>query len=187
MIHIDFETRSKIDLKKCGAHKYAEDPSTEILCLAYKVNDEPTKIFKRETFLKKDLKKEFEQFRNEWMVAHNVGFEFVIWNGILAKRHHVFPIPIENFCCTAAMAAILGLPRSLDGAAKAIGLPIEKDKSGHRLMLKMSQPRKPTKHNRSVWHEKQTDFDRLYEYCIQDVEVEYQLYKKFRGINGLSL
>lgn len=33
---IDFETRSKSNLKKTGAHRYAVDPSTEALCLAWR-------------------------------------------------------------------------------------------------------------------------------------------------------
>jgi hypothetical protein len=28
-LHRDFETRSKVDLRKVGAHVYAADPSTE--------------------------------------------------------------------------------------------------------------------------------------------------------------
>jgi len=34
-VTIDFETRSRADLKKVGAYKYAEDPSTSVLCLAW--------------------------------------------------------------------------------------------------------------------------------------------------------
>lgn len=29
VLHRDFETRSKVSLKKVGAHRYAADPSTE--------------------------------------------------------------------------------------------------------------------------------------------------------------
>ena len=32
--HVDLETRSALDLKKCGVHRYAEDPSTEIILAA---------------------------------------------------------------------------------------------------------------------------------------------------------
>lgn len=35
---IDFETRSEIDLKKVGAYRYSEHPSTEILSLAYNLS-----------------------------------------------------------------------------------------------------------------------------------------------------
>jgi hypothetical protein len=41
----DIETRSKVDLKGVGAYKYAADPSTEVLCVAYAVDDEPTQLW----------------------------------------------------------------------------------------------------------------------------------------------
>ena len=34
-VTIDFETRSRADLKKVGSYKYAADPSTSVLCLAW--------------------------------------------------------------------------------------------------------------------------------------------------------
>ena len=45
-LHIDFETRSELDIKKVGAYKYAKHPSTEILCMAYAIDDEPVQIVK---------------------------------------------------------------------------------------------------------------------------------------------
>ena len=38
---IDTETRSHCDLKKAGLHRYFEDASTELLCLAYQIGDGP--------------------------------------------------------------------------------------------------------------------------------------------------
>src|ERR671936_292124 len=40
-LHIDFETRSKIDLRRAGSWKYAEDTSTEVRCVSYAVGDGP--------------------------------------------------------------------------------------------------------------------------------------------------
>ena len=40
-IYLDFETRSRADIKKVGAWKYSLDPSTEILCVAYAIADGP--------------------------------------------------------------------------------------------------------------------------------------------------
>jgi DNA polymerase len=37
---IDFETRSKANIKKTGSHRYAVDPSTEVLCLAWRYRGE---------------------------------------------------------------------------------------------------------------------------------------------------
>ena len=42
-LHIDFETRSAVDLKKAGMYSYAEDPATEIILASYLLGDEPVK------------------------------------------------------------------------------------------------------------------------------------------------
>ena len=68
-----------------------------------------------------------------------------------------------------AMALAMGLPASLDLAAKAVQLPIEKDEEGKRLMMRMCQAANDN------WSD--NDIKRLTAYCIQDVEVERQLEK----------
>ena len=45
ILHRDIETRSTVSLKKVGAHKYAADPSTEVLCVAYAVDDGPVQLW----------------------------------------------------------------------------------------------------------------------------------------------
>ena len=41
-INIDFETYSDIDLTKVGQHRYAQDWSTDIICMSYAFdNEEP--------------------------------------------------------------------------------------------------------------------------------------------------
>ena len=41
IIGFDIETRSRCDLKKCGAHVYANDPSTTALCFAWRIDRGP--------------------------------------------------------------------------------------------------------------------------------------------------
>ena len=38
-ITVDLETRSAVNLRDCGAHVYAIDPTTQILCLVFAVDD----------------------------------------------------------------------------------------------------------------------------------------------------
>ena len=40
ILHIDFETRSVIDLKEVGVHEYAAHPTTDLWCAAYAFDDE---------------------------------------------------------------------------------------------------------------------------------------------------
>ena len=41
----DYETRSRAILKNVGTHRYAADPSTEILCVAFAVDDGPVQLW----------------------------------------------------------------------------------------------------------------------------------------------
>jgi hypothetical protein len=44
LLHRDFETRSAANLKRVGAWRYAADPSTEIICIGYAIDDSPIQI-----------------------------------------------------------------------------------------------------------------------------------------------
>jgi len=46
VILLDFETASKADLKKVGSWRYAEDPSTEILCAGANINSDLATLFR---------------------------------------------------------------------------------------------------------------------------------------------
>ena len=72
-----------------------------------------------------------------------------------------------------ARAAAMGLPASLENLGAAIDADIQKDKDGHRLMLKMCKPRAD-----GGWQEKPEDLERLFEYCANDVAVERQLERR---------
>src|SRR5574342_197990 len=41
ILYLDFETRSKANLRAVGAYRYAEDPSTEVLLAAVAVDGAP--------------------------------------------------------------------------------------------------------------------------------------------------
>src|SRR5690606_32489500 len=91
-------------------------------------------------------------------------------------------IPVSRFWCTAAMARAMGLPPQLADAGAALRLKRQKDLAGHRVMLKLSQPRKPTKNNSSTRHQDENDYAKLYSYCIDDVGSEVELFLKLRPL-----
>ena len=45
VLHRDYETRSRLDLRKVGAFLYAADVSTQVLCAAYAVDDDPVQLW----------------------------------------------------------------------------------------------------------------------------------------------
>lgn len=176
---IDFETRSRAEIKDVGTYAYAQHPSTEVMCMAAKLEDGAPKILVPEVFAAMlpaghglPLATAAEIFVPEITVieAHNAMFEFAIWNSVCAPRHGWPILKPEQITCSMALASMFALPRKLASAGEALGLDIQKDAVGHRLMLKMCKPKKD-----GSWHEKPEDLVALYRYCIQDVEAEHAL------------
>lgn len=191
---IDFETRSKASIKKTGAWAYAEDPSTQIMCLAVKCNADPAVIYIPKYFCRLlpanhglpliDADQVLASVQKAAVIeAHNAGFERAVWHFICQKRLGWPEIPLAKWRCSAAKAAAFALPRALEDAGAALGLPIIKDREGHRIMLKLSKPRKPTKHNAALWHESPEELLKLFQYCIRDVEAEYCLSSTLRDLS----
>ena len=177
---IDFETGSRADLKKCGAARYSEDPSTRALCLAYLLPGKTLKVWREG--------EPFPRGLIDWVLyggllsGWNVLFEFYIWNNVLRRQCPGEKIPrivIPQLIDTMAVAACNGLPLGLDAAAQALPhLGIQKDKAGHALMLRMSRPRKvgPTIADDTWWHlDEPAKFDDLCNYGAQDVRVEHAI------------
>ena len=180
---LDFETRSRCELKDRGVYVYSLDPSTDILCAAVKLNDEPSKIY--QTPVLKGLlknthglplinKKELETLIEEAdeIHAHNAQFERIMWHNVM-RRYGFNKIPDEKWRCTAAKAAYHSLPRALDWVTKALDLAQKKDMTGYKVMMKMCKPTP-----KGNWNEAASDFLTLLQYCLQDVEAEYQLDKR---------
>ena len=165
VLHIDLETRSAADLKKVGAHRYAEDPTTAIICGSYRFDDGPVL-----NWVGDEPPDEVVQHIMDGgtMVGHNQNFERAIWNsrGWIGHNSRLSP---DSQDCTMARAAAVGLPSSLDNLGSALRLAFQKDKVGHALMLKMC---KPKTRDPLTWHEDPKDVERLVAYCDRDVETE---------------
>ncbi len=188
---LDYETRSEADLKKTGAIKYAEHPSTEVLCLAYKIDDRPTVGWS--PFIKSPASHTRTVMRELYClsidpdvtwIAHNAPFEQAIFEHVFRRTNSNFPVmPPERWKCTAAKAAACALPRNLEGAALALDLAVKKNMDGRRLMLKYMKPtRKWIKwkldgkgDEPAKWHDDEMELWAIQDYCKTDVEAEYLL------------
>lgn len=176
IVYLDFETRSTVDLKKTGLHKYASDSSTEIMCMGYAFGDEAVELWIPKQGLRslEKLTKHIEAGKT--VVAHNAAFEIAIWNSCLGCLG-LPEIKIHQVTCTMAMSYAMALPGSLEGAAAGAGIKKQKDLAGGRIMLQLSKP-KSILGGEVVWHEDPEKYKRMYEYCKQDVEVERELFKR---------
>jgi len=174
LVTIDFETRSAVNIK-VGPHRYAEDPSTEVMCLSwgYEGNEEvwlwhptfPGAGLNERVWYKDqpgdvmtplmyqhglDAVRGVQQRIHSGALfeAHNAMFEQCIWLEIMVKRFGWPEIPLRQWRCSAAMAASFSLPRKLEHAVEALQLSVRKDMEGSRLMKRLAKPRAPLKADR---------------------------------------
>lgn len=167
-LHLDWETRSCADLKKTGADRYARDLSTEIVCASFRFDELPVRRWRPGEPFPGDVLAHV--WRMGKVVAHNAMFERVVWNHVLPRYIKNAPVmQPEQQIDTMARAYALALPPSLDGVGQALGLATQKDRDGHRLMMKLCKPRSV---DPLAWWEDPADIARLQAYCDQDVEVE---------------
>jgi DNA polymerase len=180
-LHIDFETRSTVDLKTAGAHAYADDPSTDVWCMAYVQGDAEIGLWSGGASILPPIVNGHVK-RGGIVVAHNAAFELAIWNRLMVPRYGWPPLDPRQVRCTMAMAYAMSLPGSLENAAAAVGLDIGKDMQGRKLMMQMARPRSVMNDGTLVWWDDEARRERLYAYCRQDVEVERQLEKRLLAL-----
>lgn len=165
----DFETFSRIDLKKSGLHNYATDESTGIHCMSYGPDPEHIKTWVEGEAFPTDLAKHIAL--GGIITAWNAAFELAIWNLCAVRKYGWLPLPINQVRCSMVRAYAMALPGALEDAAPALGVDQRKDAEGHRIMLQLSKPKKDgTMWRRDV--ESLDKFMRVYEYNRQDVRTE---------------
>lgn len=192
---IDFETRSAAPIKKVGAAAYAQHDTTEIICLALKWEGREPVIWYSpgfrgalHDFVLREVVDTEEAMamvaEADIIEAHNAAFEYFIWKYVGVPRYGFIPLDAKKLRCSAAKAAMYGLPRDLAGACAAAGVPQQKDTEGSRLMLSLCKPRRPLKaemlrdpdwETRLYWRGTSEELARLGRYCMQDVRAEESL------------
>lgn len=145
----DFETRSRVNLKKSGAYKYSLDPSTRPTCLAFKKHGEPKVYFLPFHVVNRMWKDQNPELKKLWtelifseyeFSAHNSFFERCIYDNIMVARLGWPKIPPRLRRCTAAKARACALPGSLEGAGEALKLVVQKDRKGYNAMMATCKP-----------------------------------------------
>lgn len=173
---LDFETRSRVDITREGAYKYANG-GTEMLCAAV-AHDGEVQIVRNPQRVR-----EIVEHADE-IHAHNAAFERLITKFVLGVD-----VPPEKWRCSAARCRHANIPASLDGACEALDLPEaqRKDKLGSDLIKVLCCPR-PSKQavNAALKKVPESEYKhcgeefvndeallgRLYAYCQRDVVAE---------------
>jgi DNA polymerase bacteriophage-type len=166
-ISIDFETYSECDIKEAGGYNYAAHPTTEVLCMAWAIDDEEPSLWTPDQPFPTRLHDAIVAGAELW--AWNAAFERAVWAHRVAPRADAIGIDPEQWNDTAALAATLALPRALGQCAEVLGLSEQKDKRGRFLIQRVCQPYRG---------ERRQDphlLEELYEYCKQDVVTEREI------------
>jgi len=169
-ICFDFESRSYADLGKVGAWAYSEDPTTDVICACWGIDNEPIQEWwpgKNETDeIPFDLYHALYWADGE-IEAHNVAFERAFWMNVMARKYR-WPIPKDHqWRDLMAVANYYAMPPKLDKLAVALGFQ-GKNPEGGRLISKYSKLYLKT----AKLEIPDEDFDKWVEYCKQDVRVE---------------
>jgi len=176
ILNIDFETRSTVDLKATGVYPYAAHADTDIWCMAWSLDDQEPEIWTPDDGrLPQPVIDHIAQGHE--IHAWNAQFERIMWREIMVKRYGALQVALDQWYCTAARAAAMSLPRSLDQASRVTGVAAQKDGEGYALMMRMARPRKIMPDGTIVWWNEPKKLERLYDYCKQDVRTEQALAK----------
>lgn len=161
LIGIDFETRSEVDLNKHGVHNYLAGREADIICLGYKIDDGPTRLWKPGEQLPSYILNADDHI----FYAHNAQFDIKVWNS-LGKKYG-FPLVTANmFIDIMALCGRFTFHQSLEDAGKDLDLKLKKNPRGKILIKKICTP--PFEYT-------QIDIQEFYEYCKRDVDSMYEL------------
>ena len=154
ILWIDFETRSRCDLRSRGVYNYAQDFSTDVLCMSYAFDDEDVRTWLPGQPFPQAVKDHKGQIR-----AHNAAFERLIFWYVLR-----IDFALEQFYCTAAQARANCAPGSLEDVGRFAGASMRKDHRGSQLirLLSIPQPDGAFRDDADLMAE-------MVRYCEQDV------------------
>ena len=180
ILWIDFETRSHCDLKTKGVYNYAQDISTEVLCLSWAFDDEDVKTWRPGEHFPVRIADAFRagvQIR-----AHNAAFERLICWYVLCPTWGLAEPRIEQFYCTAAQARANCGPGSLEDVGRFASTDMRKDHRGAQLirLLSIPQPNGKFREDAALMQE-------MIDYCEQDVRVMRAVSKAMRELSADEL
>ena len=120
---IDLETYSSVDLRKCGLYKYVESPDFAILLFGYAFDHEPVQVV--------DLAQGEHIPAQVQLALEDPKITKTAWNAAFEiaclSKHFSRQLDPAQWSCSMVHSYYLGLPGSLDTAAKSLKLAAGKD------------------------------------------------------------
>jgi DNA polymerase bacteriophage-type len=184
---IDIETYSEENLKSAGLYRYAEHPSTDLLCVCWAFDDGPVSAWipsADRSFLDalepgfgslyagpevpKEILMSFA--RGDEVHAWNAAFERQVLNGPAGQRYGFPHISIEQTRCSMARSRHASMPGRLEDAANVLNTDIKKRVAGVNAMRYLCKPR--ANGSRPTIDGEWDRFLQLVPYCADDVRAE---------------
>ena len=184
-LHIDLETYSSVDIAKSGLYKYVDSPDFEILLLAYAWDDDPVQVLDLTGEHPAELDAVVAAIENPDITkaAHNCAFERTC-----LRKYLGCSLFANEWQDTMILAAMNGLPQSLDAAGAALQLQDQKIKEGTSLISYFCKPCKPTFSNggrtRNLPRHAPDKWERFKTYCARDVEVEREIFRRLSIVSA---
>ena len=176
-LFIDLETFSSEDLAKSGVFRYVEATDFEILLMSYAFGEEPVRVW---DFVQNGPPPWLAEALTDPEIvkaAHNYQFERACLNKALGVY-----TPPEQWVDTMHLAAMNGLPMTLEAAGAALQLDQQKLDTGKALIRYFCKPCAATKTNggrtRNRPEHAPEKWAQFKEYCLRDTETERAIYSR---------
>ena len=178
-INIDIETFSSINISKSGVYKYVESEDFEVLLFAYSIDGGKTEIVdiaSGEKLSEDIIQALLDDNVIKW--AFNAQFERICLSRFLKLTKGTYLNP-KSWRCTMIWSAYMGLPFSLEGVGKVLGLEKQKLIEGKDLIKYFCVPCTPTKSNgfrdRNFPYHDKIKWEAFKTYNIRDVDTEKEI------------
>jgi len=178
-INIDIETFSSINISKSGVYKYVESEDFEVLLFAYSIDGGKTEIVdiaSGEKLSEDIIQALLDDNVIKW--AFNAQFERICLSRFLKLTKGTYLNP-KSWRCTMIWSAYMGLPFSLEGVGKVLGLEKQKLIEGKDLIKYFCVPCTPTKSNgfrdRNFSYHDKIKWESFKTYNIRDVDTEKEI------------
>ena len=163
MLWIDLETRSQTNLAKHGLARYAQCPTTAVICMSYAFDDLPVETWFADSGQPFPKGVILACEGNTKIYAQNAQFERYMFEYVISNDYDFAPPDLTQWRCSSARAMAHGLPPGLKDICIALAMPIRKMSEGTRLIRDYCSPRFLTE-----W--KPGDRELMRGYCETDVE-----------------
>ncbi len=169
MLVIDFETYSPVDLIKASSYKYMRHEDADIVCMAWKQDDQKTQLW-APGMAPLAINPE------EKIYAHNALFDYLAWH-VLGSKYGFPAVDLSQWIDTVALANRYTLPAGLAKVGEVLKLDVQKQAKGSALIRKISCPTKTGKRPKEGVDFTHSDKMDYFSYCIDDVNTTYELIK----------